>query len=686
MDSTPHLRLARQWLYVLVALLPSLAPAQPTDLQAYAELLENFILKNPAAAETDAPTLPESLAARLENPLNLNRAEREDLAALHLLSDLQIENLLAYRTFTGAFVDIHELQAIPGWDLEDVRRVRPLVCVGDTPGNQALGELLKMSFSGKNELLFRWAKATKLPDSERFEGTSDWLALRYRHNSPGDRLRFGFTTEKDPGEAAFRGSNPHGFDSFSGHFFLQNPGKTVRSLALGDFSARFGQGLLLQMSFAPGKTAETLNIARGGQRLKPFTAFGEIFYFRGAGATVALGKHWEATAFASNIRRDASLRPQLFDPEDEPLEREFSALQASGLHRTESEIENEKSVRERTAGFALIRTGKRGHVAANLLHFDFDKAIEPGRNAAQQFRFSGKKLTSGSLDFMFSHRNLVAFGETAMSQNGAAATLNGLLFAADRRVTLALLHRHFGRAYQSIYATPFAETDDAANEQGLYLGLEIRPARGWQLNGYADVWRHRWARFGANAPSAGHEFLGMARFAPTKTFALWLRFRSETKERNATADGHTFLETNRRQRVRFQAEYRLTPSVEMHSRAEWAFFQVENQAITQGFLMFQEASFRKPGSRLSATSRYVLFDSEDSDTRIYTFERDVFSALSVPSFGGRGSRFYLYLTWRAQKWLTLESRFGQTILQKSVSQTAQTGRRTEVKVQARVRW
>ncbi|HNE28629.1 MAG TPA: helix-hairpin-helix domain-containing protein, partial [Saprospiraceae bacterium] len=113
-------------------------------------------------------------------------------------------------------------------------------------------------------------------------------------------------------------------------------------------------------------------------------------------------------------------------------------------------------------------------------------------------------------------------------------------------------------------------------------------------------------------------------------------------------------------RFRIHAQYRVSPAVELRSRAEWAFFRVEDQARSQGFMVYQEAVYRQLGFPLSAVFRFGIFDTDNFETRVFAYENDIFSAYSVPSFSGRGTRWYLNLNWRVANGLRLEARYDET--------------------------
>lgn len=671
--------------YSVIILTAGVPLAAQVEDPATGELLENFFRDNEQANESDVQMFLEYLDNLRQRPLDLNRATRDDLHAMRLLNEIQIENFLRYRDQFGPLLNAYELQAVPAWELADIRRVLQFAGVNTGLDTRNIS-LWRGLTEGQNELLLRWGRPDPpIYNTANVEGQPNIWAMRYRHTFD-NRMRFGFTAENDAGEAFFRGSNKHGFDFYSAHFFLQNANPVIQTLAIGDFSARMGQGLLLQTRFAPGKTAETTTIARGGGRIGPYAAFGEAFFLRGAATTLNLGKNWEVTALLSYRRRDASVTTLRDSTDLEFEDIVFSSLQTSGLHRTPSEIRNEKAVREWAGGLALTRKWKNGQLSLNGLHLQYDKPWQPSTAPYRRFAFQGDRLSGGSVDYFWRRRNWYAFGEIARSDNGGMAALNGVLFAADRHVTLAVLHRNLGRDYQSVYAAPFAETSGASNEQGLYLGTDVRFGRKWQINAYADLWKHPWLRFGVSAPSRGSEYLGRIIWNPKRGVSVYALWFLETKERNGSAEQGPGLVENRRSRLRLHASYKVGSGVELRSRMEWTGFEARPQPRSKGFLAYQEVVVRPLGSRVSGTGRFVIFDTQDYDARVYTFENDLFAAISIPGFAGRGSRYFFNLNWRVNDWFRLEGRVEQTIQRVAGSAGGRTGRLNEWKLQARFKF
>lgn len=681
------------YIQTLIFLMVALFFAMPqikaqNEASSTSELLENFFRDNEAASESDAQQFLENLDLLRDRQLDLNRASREDVMAMHLLNDVQIENFLAYRARFGPFLNEYELQAIPTWELSDIRRILPFTKVKTGLDTRNVN-LMKGFYQGDNEMLLRWGYSD--PTNYSFfgknrpvEGGPYAMAIRYRHTFDS-RLRFGFTAESDPGEAIFNKSNPHGFDFYSAHLFVQNLNPVIKTLALGDYSARFGQGLLLQTGFSPGKSAETVSVARGGRKLNAYGAFGETFFFRGAATTLSLGKHVEITALYSNRQRDGNVQnPDSTDQEAADIL--FTSLQTSGYHRDSNEIADEKSLQEQVGGLSATYQWRNGQISANGLHIEYDKPWNPTFAAYRQFAFRGKTISSASIDYNWRWRNFFVFGETARSDNGGVASVNGLLLSAHRNVTLSAVQRSLSKDYQSIYAAPFAETSGASNEKGLYLGADIRWIRRWQLNFYADAWQHPWLRFGVSAPSRGREFLARLQWQKSKTFSAYLLWQTETKEQDSSVEGLTGLVENRRNRFRLHAISKINRSVELRTRVEWTTYKVANLKPSQGYMAYEEAVVKVLGWPVSGSVRYTIFDTEDYDTRVYTFENDLFTAVSIPAFAGRGSRYYFNLQWNVNRWLRLEGRIEQTNTLRAVTDSGTTGKERVWKVQARLKW
>ena len=651
--------------------LPALAQVdslpQPPD--APQQVIEDFLQNTESEGDFDFNTVFEELEYYLRRPMNLNEAGEEDLQNLQLLSDIQILELLNYRRTAGDLISIYELQAIPSFDLQTIRRLLPYVTVDKGIDDYQLS-IPRMMAEGQNELYLRWSRIVEEQKgyspleegqtAQRYLGDPNQFYLRYKH-SYSNKLSYGITAEKDRGEEFFTGSNKQGFDFYSAHLFIKDYNRTIKAIAIGDYAVSFGQGLILYSGFGAGKSSYVMNIKRSARVLRPYTSVNESNFQRGAAATLAFGKRLEVTALASHRRRDGNvLEPDTLDVEESI--RQISSLGIAGLHRTDSEIADERALGQTTFGGRLRWKGDRGHIALNGLYEQIDADLTLRDQPYNRFYFSGDRLFNASLDYSFTFQNYNFFGETAMSDNGAIATLNGLLMGLDRKVDLAVLVRHFPRDYQALFPTPFAETTGARNETGAYLGLEVRPHRYWKLSAYFDAWKHPWLRFDADAPSRGYEYRARLTYFRKRNLEVYLEVRDETKERNIDKiEGkNNFTLPTRVFQTRLHLAKKVNKALELRSRIDVGFSENEINTTQRGFVIYQDVIFKPIGFPLSFTTRFALFDTDGFQARYYSFENNLLYAFSIPAYYNRGTRFYINLRYKGIRNLTLEARIAQT--------------------------
>lgn len=664
----------RLQLMVCFALLPfinwaqrdSVAQDNPVENE---DLIENFIENTNEDIEFDFNTTFENLQTYVKNPINLNKATKSQLEELFFLSELQIQHFLEYREKLGNLISIYELQAVPGFDLNTIYSILPFVTVKNNVDDLHIG-FKDLLFKGQNELYLRWGRIlekpkgfTKLEEGElgsRFLGDPNRYYLRFRHFYE-NKLSYGITAEKDPGEQFFTGSNKNGFDFYSVHFFLKDYNKTIRTIALGDYSVSFGQGLILHSGFGSSKSALIMNIKRYTQAIRPFTSISETNFFRGAAATLGLGKNFEFTTLASYRGRDGNL----IDPTlvaNELVFQSFTAFQLSGLHRTASEIEDKNALKDFSVGGSLKYQKRNWHVAFNGLHSKLNKTLNFNPLPYNQYYFNGSQLTNLSVDYSWAYQNFNFFGETAMSDNGRVATINGMLIGLDRKVDLSILHRYFPKDYQSLNPNPFAESGGARNEAGIYTGIVITPNQHWQFGGYFDIYEHPWLRYNADAPSKGFEYRARITYFLKRKLIVYLEIRNEIKEINQPQSLEKIdqLVNSQLVQTKLNIGYNATKTLELRNRIHYGSFNDGLNKTATGYMIFQDIIYKPINFPFSFSARYAIFDTDSYGIRFYTYENDVLYSYSIPSFYGKGTRFYINLRFRGIRNVILEARYAQT--------------------------
>ncbi|OWY19231.1 helix-hairpin-helix domain-containing protein [Sphingobacteriales bacterium UPWRP_1] len=708
------------WTVMFVLLFAQVKVAQAQDkpaskddnLPAVDELIEN-LTEDTEDAEVDYDTDQERLYDYLQSPVNLNKASYEDLADLGLLSETQINGILNYRETVGKFITEYELQSVPELDLETCRRISPFVTAGELDDYNI--PFYKLMYEGQNQVFMRWQRVLEeqagyvsdtLTDGSVapvYKGSPYRLYARYRYNY-GNKISYGVTAEKDPGEEFFKGSQKRGFDFYSAHLYLRNIGP-FKHIALGDYELRLGQGLIAWTGLAFRKGSFVMNIARNNQPVKAYTSVNESLFFRGAAATVGFDK-WELTVFGSYKPIDANvtaLTPvdtliqegeegDLPLPDDGDVE-EVSSLLLSGFHRTNAELADRHSLKQFVSGGSFGYKSRKLSVAVNTIYTRFSASLQPTVAAYNQYRFSGRQLLNSSIDYRFLWRNFHFFGETAVSDNGGLATLNGLLLAVDPKVSFSFLHRYYQRNYQSLFAVPFAESTLPNNENGTFIGAFIKPIRKVEISAYADVYKHPWLRFLTDAPSHGADYLLQVSYKPLRAVEMYMRFRTETKGRNQPNNitQTDYLSNQTRSSLRFHLQCKLSNTVTLKSRVEGAWFKTQNGSTERGVMIYQDINFKPLSSPVSFNTRFALFDTDSYNARIYAYENDVLYVFSVPPYYNRGSRFYAVLRYTPFKNMDIWLRYAQTYWadQKTIGtgpEQVNANHRSEVRAMLRVKF
>jgi hypothetical protein len=664
-------------------------------------LIENLV-EDADAQEFTFDTEFERLEIYRKNKIDINKATTEDLNAFGLLSALQVQALMNYRRRFGQIYSIYELQGVPAFDKSTIFNILPYVTLESTKEMQKFN--WKNAFKyGRNQVFLRYQRVLEKTDgyiaddslsSPEFQGNPDKVYMRYRMTYK-DRMSFGLTLEKDQGEqylTQFSQNNQIKLpDYYSAHFYLKDLNKNVKAVAIGDYQVFFGQGLTIWGGFGIRKGAATLNIKRLSNTIRPYTSVNEALFMRGAAATFG-GSKWEASIFASHRFRDAnvSIADTLADDVSFDV-LQVSSLQLTGFHRTEAELADKNATQQVTTGANVQYRGDTWRVGANVVYNRLSDSLLRRTQLYQQYAFNGQSLLNASLDYALSYRNLQFFGETAVSDNGGLASLNGMLAALDPRVSVALLHRYYDEKYQTLTGNAFAEGTNPNNESGFYTGINAALGPGLTFSGYFDIFRFPWLRSNIDAPSRGYEYFMRLDYNPSYNWGLYVQYRLEEKQGNRSANETPidYLIYKKRQNVRLHFRYRVNREFELRSRAEMSFYR--DHENSKGFMMYQDFVWSPRNVPFKAQVRFAIFDTEDYDTRIYAYENDMLYVFSVPAYYGRGTRFYLNTSYKINRRVSLWFRYSQTYFAdrdviSSGNNEIEGNTRSEIKAQIRVKF
>ena len=608
----------------------------------------------------DYSDLTDAFVYYATHPININSREAGKLVELHLLNEMQFSALENYIHQYGWIYSLYELRYISGFNRTTIRQIAPFIKTGKPEKETSFHWKNVFRFSNQHIILrygqtFEKSTGFRLsPDSAiRYPGTDyiggpQSLYLRYAFRS-SNFVRIGITLDKDAGEvfAVHRLSDsiknrldnhqPR-FPDFSSAFIFISHWGIVQKAIIGDYHLEFGQGLALWSGLTFGKSAETTQIKYYGNGIKPNTSSNENRFLRGAAITLKK-KNLALTLFYSQHKIDGTL---FVSPGSQ--QEEISALPESGLHRTLCELLHKNNVTLLAAGGHLNYSGKNWQVGATYYQTRLSLPLEPDSQFYRLYDFRGKRFSNASVNFSWVINRFSFFGELAANPGKALAGTAGFNFYPDDRFSFALAYRYFSPDYEVIYASPFMESEQARNEEGIYVGVKMLLSAAISFSAYADYYRFPWLRFRINAPSNGKAFLIQFDVSAATNLNMNFRFRYSSRQENLISPDiyHIPVITKSIRDIRYVLHYSPTSLLTLQSRIEYLYYQkgTDNE---QGFLMLQDVALHFSSHPLTIHMRYALFDTDGWNSRIYAYENDVLYAFSVPPYYNKGQRLYLLL-------------------------------------------
>ncbi len=611
-------------------------------------------------------SIQEDLEHLKKHPLSLNRAKREDLLQLPGMNDILISNLHRHIAKCGPLHTIYELQVIDGFQLQLIQQILPYIYVNEENESNPLTATIKenkqqLAIISQRKLEqaqgFRKYTAEELSKSpgKYYIGDPWKICLRYRFNA-NEKIAFGLLAEKDAGET-FRPidslNKKAGFDFYSGYIALKNMG-VFSSILIGHYQAGFGQGLVVWSGFSPGKSNSFAGIKRNAGGLKPYKGADENNFLQGIATSIRFRKI-TLSVFSSLKNKDANLILKNDNPS-------FSRFVSGGSHATLPELKDKHSVMEYVNGLNISLKKNNFSIGLTAQHQYFNKPLMPENTWYNQFQFRGSSNFNYGLDLNYAYQNMYFFGEAAACKNGSTAYITGCLVALDPKVNLSMSYRNYSRLYQNLMANAVSEGSATQNEKGIYLGLECLLNKNISLTAYTDHFYFSWMKYNLAHPASGNDASIQLQYHWKKTNYCYLRYHSNNAAQNQE-NGMAYLYPSlRKQRnFRWHLAFEPIPNLELQQRIEYVWVLTEHKPIATGLLLFSDLSYTLPGKKVKLSARYTNFDSNDYSSRIYTYEHDLPYTWYVPSFSGKGSKFYLLFGFPISKHLSSTLKFSRTV-------------------------
>ncbi|MDZ7725190.1 MAG: helix-hairpin-helix domain-containing protein [candidate division KSB1 bacterium] len=567
------------------------------------------------------PAYIEYLYDILENPLNINKASKQELETLPGLSPAMAARILYYRNRRGRIHHLDELESLPGMD-KKYEKIKPFIAV---PKHRPT----HISIQGRHRIQRKLA-LEKAYKEHSYAGDPNKVYSRLR-GEVNDHIAFGVITEKDAGEKKWN-------DHTSAHISIKfDPLNT--KLVLGDYSFKSGYGLVFGGAFRVFKGATP---KRHGN-LKEYMSSNETAYFRGIGIESRFSL-LSISVFKSQKFIDGEI-----------IDSTISILPSTGYHRTQTECKRRRKIKEKVWG---------GRISINPI-----RSLEMGLTY-QHHTLPQQKLNDDLVDIFkvprkinhvtglyldFSINNTTSFAEIARSKSKGTAFYGGVSCNSSIAETVITL-RYYEPGFDNDFSNAFAEYSETRNEKGVYWGCRVDVSDHTELYAYIDAYQEIWPSAATRLLRKGAEFMVKCEQEMSNHIDLQLRYkRIQNYEFMSIPDkfGNTvkeaFWHLNHRARVQIELDrspFRLRTRFESH----WNQLQnhtSQNAPVADSIstLIYQDIRL-KCTRTLSLYTRWTAFDAPVYPLRLYQFENGLPGTMSIKMLNGRGTRWYLLFVYK----------------------------------------
>ena len=597
------------------------------------------------------------------NPVNINGDYIKELVNLNLISENQFQKLLDYRS-KNRILSIYELQFIDGFDIKTMKRILPFIKLTESTDYRKvkIGDLInrgRCNLFLKSQMVFEKMDGYKLdtvsPNSG-FIGSAPKLYLRTEYKFY-DRISFGFTGEKDEGERFGFRDNNNGFDFNS--FYIQIKGKGyLKQVLIGDFKASFGQGLVLNTGFKTGMSfSNNSSFEKSSSGIQKYSSSDETSFLRGAGIIVG-NKKLTSCIFISSKKIDANI---VFADSLESQISGFSSIIKGGLHNTYQSLEKRKTLSENVFGVNIEYKLKKMLFGLSYsgVKFNMNKIGNEQPNEV----FNNNSINSNfGINYRIRFNATSFFGEGAIDSNRVPAFVSGLSTSISDKVNLNILGRYYPAGYFAYKGSAVGVRTSNNNEIGVFSSIDMKVARYVYVSAFYDYYRIPWLSYNLNIPSYKNNWALKINYLSGMYNQIYFIIKySKSIDKNSLIDsGMDKPVEDTGLNIRLHYDYSVGGDFHFRSRIEYKQIH-NNNLISDGWLIYQDIIYTSEIRPFSVTIRYAMFDTDDWDSRIYSWEHDVLYSYSSPALHLEGIRSYLLFSWDVNNNIKVWARISRTM-------------------------
>jgi len=616
----------------------SIAIAQEVEVEELLESQEEY---------SDNSELMEILSELERNPIDMNSATVDEIAILPWISEVQAAAIVGFRQLNGKFTSIHDLTRVKTISPATVKAIQPYITI------EASMSLADFGLSMKSRVYRKLPECIGLEDGRYYPSPFKYY----------NRLIVDFRSEIIAGGVLERDVGEKRFDDFSSFFLKYQPRNSGDGCILGSYRLEFANGLLFWNPYGQRQTnSPYFSAKQKGLGLKEYTLVDENASLRGIAGKKCF-EIYQFFIFYSDHHLDATLNP------DGTVKNFYD----SGYHRTDTETARKDNVSERLAGGRIqvspsptFRFGFTGY------HSRFNRTIASGDVHRSRFSFSGRENAVAGGDFNLTFGSVNLFGESGFSLNRGYGALGGMIIHTSA-LNIVTTARNYSRDFISLHGRSYSvQRDHPQNERGLFFGISNVASSRIKFSFSYDQYKIPWRTYYTPMPATGNALFLNIGYKPLK--GLWLIFQLRAKQQHEVMHATDSLGREieivlpRNQlNLRVQIDYSPWPYLNLRQRIEHVQVRYHNSnrtgltlsPLSEGLLLFQEFSYTYK-QRLTASMRLSYFDTDNYDSRLYQFERDVPGMLTNFMVYQRGSRWYGIVQYQIDSYLKFAFKYSST--------------------------
>lgn len=629
----------RLFVVILMLVVVATTDAERMPFDAFYEMVVFYMETDGAENGVDYEEMKERLRQYYYEPIDWNKATKEELEELMFVPDVVIEEMMNYRDWAKRLYSVNELALVKGMNDALRRLLYYVITVPEYQDERKWSE----AFNYTNHYIVARSdlEVEKRAGYEngKYQGEPFRQIVKYK-TAAGSNFRSGVVMKTDAGELW----NRRGFDLYRVYGQFSNLG-VVDRIVVGSMRVNFGNGLVFG---SPNFGTKSYQMANGLNRnnIKSYEGTTEAEMMNGVSVKAKPVKRLTVSALYSYSPLDANT--------DDGA---WKTILTTGYHRTEAEVERDNTMGLHTIG---------AHIDYEGIWYKVGATGYGGFFTVPSVYDYGNRQWATSVDYCLRRWGLKLSGETSVSQHGGVATTNTLIINVFYDYLFAVNHRYFSPKYTSFWANAYSIGSDVTGEQGISISAFLPFYRYMNLELFADVSRnYLYAYEDVTGKPMCYETRVQynAEFGDDKVLKAYFRFKHhelsamDDKVRKKVDDQTFLLFAEYRQKfacgVRIGSGFQFNAS--RRNMDGWG-------SPSFGWLIYQDVEWNGGMSLpLTVKGRLAYYDANDWDNRFYLHEANIAESSYSPTLYGQALRWFVMLKYAAKCGVGVQMKVGQTV-------------------------